>query len=345
MTTPALEFDFRSDTVTQPSEDMKAAMMASPLGDDVFGEDPTVNALQDEVARLTGMEAALFFPTGSMANLAALMGHAHPGTALFAGVSSHVKLYELGSYARIAGLNLHEIDDSRGFLDRDALASAWPADLYFMPKPGLVTVENTHNMLGGLIYPPDELKALYDFTQERGTPLHMDGARLLNAARARGVDVQFWTRHVDSVMIAISKGLGAPAGSLLAGSSAFINNVLPIRKLLGGGMRQVGILAAAGLFSLKHHLPLLDRDHDRCRTVFEAIKDLEWLDVINPESNILIYHLKKPIAVQYMNDLNEQGIHLLALSETKVRVVFHLNLSDEACERLVDLTRGWKGAL
>ncbi len=336
-----LAFDFRSDTVTQPTENMKAFMMEAELGDDVFQEDPTTIALQERVARLTGMEAALFFPSGSMANLAALITHAAPGKLLYAGATSHIKLYELGSYARIAGLNLFEIDDSRGYLDLEQLRKSWSPDIYYMPEPGLVAVENTHNMLGGLIYPIAELQELSSFTRARNTPLHMDGARLLHAVKALDEPVTAWTRHVDSVMISISKGLGAPVGSVLAGKAEFIGRALRHRKLLGGGLRQSGILAAGGLYALEHHLPLLARDHARCARVYEGIRDLDWLDAVPPLTNILIFRMKEPRAREYARALDARGIRLLAISEDKVRAVFHLHISEEACERLITLTRHW----
>lgn len=338
-----LVLDFRSDTLTQPVPAMKEAMAGAELGDDVYGEDPTTLALQDAVARLTGFEAALFFPTGSMGNLAALLSHAEPGRALFAGACSHIKMYELGSYARIAGLNLIEIDDSHGYLELEVLRRSWCPDLYYMPRPGLVTVENTHNILGGKIYPEAMLARLRQFTQGKDTPLHMDGARILNAARASGRPVRDWTRHVDSVMISLSKGLGAPVGSVLAGSDALIGKALRMRKLLGGGMRQTGMLAAAGHYALNHHLPLLDRDHERCRRVYEHLRDLSWLRATQPETNILILETEAPVAAALREALAARGVKLLALSERKIRIVFHLHISDQACDQLATLIRGWDG--
>ena len=337
-----LAFDFRSDTVTQPDEAMRQAMLTAPLGDDVFGEDPTVNALQTKMAQLTGHDAGLFFPSGCMANLTALMCHAEPGSLLFSGGQSHIKLYELGSSARLAGLVQVDIDDQHGWLDLDQLRKLWPPDIYYLAQPGVITVENTHNILGGLIYPLEQLADLASFANSVNTPLHMDGARLFNAAVATGFPISAWTRHVDSVMMCFSKSLGAPVGSMLTGSAVLIEKARRIRKLLGGGMRQAGILAAAGLYALENHLPLLDRDHQRCLRVSEGLSNLPWLEVVHPQSNILIYDLDRPVADAYVAYLAEQGLQLLAIGPQKVRAVFHRHISDEATEQLVQLTRTWE---
>ncbi len=338
-----LAFDFRSDTVTQPTTAMKAAMTDAPLGDDVYREDPTTNALQEKIAQITGMEAALFFPTGSMANLAALMSHTRPGEILFAGANSHIKLYELGSYARVAGLSLIEVDDREGALDLNGLRRSWPTEAYYMARPGLVAVENTHNMLGGKVYPATELAKLRAFTNEKKAPLHLDGARIFNAAIALDRPVTDWTRHVDSIMISLSKGLGAPAGSVLAGSRGLVRTALRMRKLLGGGMRQTGVLAAAGLHALNHHLPLLKRDHARCRLAYEQIEGLSGFCVIPPETNILILETDGPRSAALVAYLAERGVKVSALDEKRVRIVFHMHISDAARDMLVALMRQWDG--
>ena len=337
-----LTSDFRSDTLTQPTAGMKDAMLAAPLGDDVFDEDPTVHDLQQEAVRLTGHEAALLFPSGTMANLTAMTVHGAPGRVLYAGAGSHVKLYELGGYARIAGLNLVEVDDRAGFLNLDQLKRVWSPDIYYMPPAGLVAVENTHNILGGRIYPVEELKQLKAFVQERQIKLHLDGARLFNAARASAQPATNWTRHVDSVMFCTSKGLGAPAGSLLTGKADFIEQARRVRKLLGGGMRQSGMIAAAGLYALQHHQPLLDGDHQRCRRVYDAMKDLPWLDPIPPETNILIVNLAEPCALDLKNILAGEGIGLLEFAADVIRLVFHHHISDAACERLISALKKYE---
>ncbi|CAM2005205.1 threonine aldolase family protein [Acanthopleuribacter pedis] len=334
-------FDFRSDTVTLPTQAMRAAMAEAEMGDDVYGEDPSVNALQDHIASLTGMEAALFFPTGSMANLAALMCHTQPGSMMFTGFLSHIKRYELGGYARIAGLSLTDIDDQQGFLNLEQLQERWSPDIYYMTQAGIVCVENTHNIGGGLVYPVQELIDLRRFTREKKVPIHMDGARLWHAAVAQDRPLTDWTRHVDSVMMSVSKGLGAPVGSVLAASQATVDQARIQRKLLGGGMRQAGMLAAGARYAVDNHLPLLERDHTRCREVYGAIKNLFWLKAVEPQTNILIFKTEKPEAVAMTQWLAEQGLRCLPLAADRVRLVFHLNLSDEACERAIDKIKEW----
>jgi len=334
--------DFRSDTVTQPTPAMKAAMNEAPLGDDVYAEDPTTNKLQARVAELTGFEDALLFPSGSMANLTSLMCHAEPGTILYAGSSSHIKLYEMGSYARIAGLSLIEVEDTGGCLSTEQLARVWSPDIYYMPRPGIVAVECTHNLLGGLIYPESDLEEVSRLAHDRGVPVHMDGARLWHASRARNKPLQYWTRHVDSVMVCLSKGLGTPVGSLLAGSKELIESARAVRKLLGGGMRQSGVLAAAGLHAIEHHYPRLDKDHDRCRRVAKAFSKVDWLQVTPPQTNILILRLRENRAAELATWVSEKnGCRFLAMGADTIRVVFHQHIDDAACDDLVTGIQSW----
>lgn len=338
-----LDHDFRSDTLSQPSQAMKTAMVEAPLGDDVYNEDPTVLKLQATYAEHCGFEASLFFPTGSMANLAALMTHAQPGTVLYAGSKSHVKLYEMGSYARLAGLSLIEIDDAAGYPDLAELTSKWFPDIYYMPNPAIITVENTHNMRGGVVTSPETIGQIGAFAKEKHVAFHMDGARIFNASIAAGKPVSDWAQHLDSMMLSISKGLGAPVGSLLLGSRDFIEAAKPIRKLLGGGLRQSGILAAAGLYALEHNLPLLERDHERAHDVFSAIQNCDWLTATEPQTNILIFKCHEPVAVALVDHLREQQVGALPLSAHEVRAVFHLNNSNAACEKLKTAILSFKG--
>lgn len=336
-----LAADFRSDTLTLPSDAMKQAMMQAELGDDVFSEDPTVNQLQEAFAERMGMQAAMFFPTGSMANLVALMVHAKPGTVLYAGATSHIHHYELGGYARIAGLALKEVNDSSGFLDQEDLEKKWNPGIYYMPQPGLVTVENTHNMLGGKIFPVEKLVSLRAFTNQVGVPLHMDGARLLHAAAGAKKDPKQWTAHVDSVMISISKGLGCPVGSVLCGSQAFITQARVTRKLLGGGMRQAGVIAAAGLFALENNLEALAKDIARCRAVYQGLPQNAKLEFVEPHTNILIGQLAKAQASELVDYLGTRQIKALAISPDRVRFVFHLNNTDRGCLALSEALNDW----
>lgn len=341
MVTGDLSADFRSDTLTLPSQGMREAMCHAELGDDVFGEDPTVNALQNRFSELTEKQAALFFPSGSMANLAAIMVHARPGTVLYAGAACHIHHYELGSYATLAGLALKEVEDGSGYLDLEDLRNKWNPDIYYMPQPGLVTVENTHNMLGGKIYPVEELKKLRQFTSEKNVPLHMDGARLLHAAAGTDKAASEWTRNVDSVMISISKGMGCPVGSVLCGSGEFIQRARVIRKMLGGGMRQAGIIAAAGLYALNHHLPLLQKDIQRAHAVYHGTQGHENLKWVPPESNILIGNMPLGNAADLVHFLAGSGVKALAIHPHKIRFVFHLNNTDAGCQMLKSGIQKW----
>lgn len=337
----ALVADFRSDTLTLPNVGMRAAIGSADLGDDVFGEDPTVNLLQEKMATLAGKSAALFFPSGSMANLTALMTHAAPGGVLYAGANSHINHYELGSYARIAGLSLVPVDDAQGYLDRTDLISRWIPEIYYMPKPALIAVENTHNMLGGKIYPVEELAALRNFAEEKKIPVHMDGARLFHAGAGAGRDIRDWTQHVDSVMIALSKGLGCPVGSVLVGESGFIERARVTRKLLGGGMRQAGILAAAGNYALEHHMSSLELDIQRCRGVYEAFGNRGGLRLVPPQSNILIGELDDHGAADLVAHLAGYGVKALAIAPNRVRFVFHLNNTEVGCNSLLEGLLSW----
>ncbi len=330
-----LSFDFRSDTFTQPSEEMRQFMASAPVGDDVFGEDESVNALEIQAAQLLGKEASLFVPSGCMGNLIALMGHADPGQLLIAGGLSHIHQYELGSYARIAGLSMMAVDDANGWIEPNELERRWPGSEYYLPQVGVIVVENTHNVGGGLIYPVDALIALSEFAKNRQVPIHLDGARLLHASVACGLDVSAWTEHVESVMMCFSKGLGAPVGSILAGDTNFIAKARVHRKLLGGGMRQAGILAAACSYALKHHVEDLARDHERCALVHRSLQDLDWMVLTPPATNILMLRLVEPCAKELAKDLAHRGLGVLALASDLLRLVFHRNLCDEAVAKVI----------
>lgn len=329
-----LGFDLRSDTLTQPSAAMKQAMVQAALGDDVFGEDPTVRDLEERSAQLLGKEAALFVPSGSMGNLVALLSHAQPGRLLVAGHRSHIVQFELGSYARIAGLSLLPMDDHLGWLDPRELTTKWPGGAYYMPRVGVIGVENTHNLCGGKIYPHDALAELSKLARERSVPIHMDGARILHAAQACRMAPDTWTRHVDSVMMCFSKGLGAPVGSVIAGSREWVERARVHRKMLGGGMRQVGVLAAACRHALDHHVADIESSHRQCLQAFEQIAELPWLDVETPATNILLFETREPEAQSLVNHLQQAGVGALALGERTVRLVFHRDLAEDAVDRL-----------
>lgn len=324
--------DLRSDTLTRPTPAMRRAMYEAEVGDDVFGEDPTVNRLQEVAAERLGMEAALFMPSGTMANEVAIRCHTRPGDRVVAEALSHVYLYECGGPSVISGVLLGLVPARRGILDpADVEAAIPPLDVHVAPAR-LLCVENTSNRGGGSVYPLETLAALRDVAVRRGLRTHVDGARLFNAAVALGVGADRLVQGWDSACFCLSKGLGAPVGSLLCGSRDFIHDALHVRKLLGGGMRQVGILAAAGLFALDHHVERLAEDHARARRLADGLAALGYTSD-PPETNML--YVQVPGAQAATEQLAEAGILALALSDDRIRLVTHLDVDDAGIERAI----------
>lgn len=331
--------DLRSDTVTKPTAAMRRAMAGAVVGDDVFGEDPTVNALQERCAELLGHEAALFVPSGSMGNEIAIAVHTRPGDEVIAEADSHVVNYELSAMAAIAGVLARTLLSERGRLTLEEIQQAVRPPAYYSARTGLVVLENTHNMKGGTIYPQAEIEKIIEFTRARGIPVHLDGARIFNAAVALRVPVEQLTRRFDSVMFCFSKGLGAPVGSMLVGSREFIEEARIVRKRLGGGMRQVGILAAACLYALDHHVERLAEDHEHARLLENALAELDGVTVTPPETNILIFELTSMPAAEFTGKIGERGVLAIPIGETKVRMVTHLDVSREEIDRTIDVIR------
>jgi len=280
MTTTKSCIDLRSDTITRPTPEMKEAMVTAPLGDDVFGDDPTVLALQDKAAALLGKESALYVPSGTMANQLALRAHTRSGDEVIAHARSHIVNYESGAAPALAGVHLRTVDSDDGSLPVEAVATNihQTLDPHFAPTT-LVCMENTHNGCGGRVIPPENVQEVTALARERGIGLHLDGARLFNAAVASGVSAADLARPFDTVSICLSKGLGAPVGSLLAGPGELIARAYRFRKMYGGGMRQAGVIAAAGLHALDHHVDRLADDHRRARQLAEAIDQISGLSV------------------------------------------------------------------
>ncbi len=331
--------DLRSDTVTKPTPGMREAMARAEVGDDVFGEDPTVNALQERCAELTGHEAALFVPSGSMGNEIALIVHTRPGDEVICEADSHIVNFELGAMAAWAGVLPRAIPSERGWLALDQVRAAVRPSVYYLSRTGLIVLENTHNMKGGTVYPPEEARRILEFAEERGIPVHLDGARIFNAAVALGVPVKELTQGFDSVMFCFSKGLGAPVGSMLVGSRAFIEEARVVRKRLGGGMRQVGVLAAACLYALEHHVDRLQEDHEHARLLARALAELPGVEVVEPETNIVIFTLRAMTAAEFTRRLEEKGVRAIAVGERTVRLVTHLDVSREDVERAIQAIR------
>jgi threonine aldolase len=332
--TPAV--DLRSDTVTRPTPAMRRAMAEAEVGDDGFGDDPTVNRLQDVFAQLTGKPAALFLPSGTMANQVALRVLAAPGTAVVAGRRQHVVTHEGGAFGVNQVAQLHVLDDDDGTLDPAEVAYLAEAAGHRWPRPSVVCVENTHLASGGRPWPLERLAAV----AATGVPVHLDGARLWHATVATGVPVADYAAHAETVTCCLSKGLGAPVGSLLAGPVDVIERAHAERKRLGGGMRQVGILAAAGLIAVEERVERLAEDHARARRLAEAVAE-RWpdagLDPKDVETNVVLFRHDDPVGL--LRHLAEAGVGAVTLGPRLVRLVTHADVDDAGIDRAVDALR------
>lgn len=323
--------DLRSDTVTRPTPGMRAAMASAEVGDDVYGEDPTVNRLQERVAALVGMEAALFVASGTMGNQVALCAHTRRGDEVILEQRSHILLYEGGGMAANAGVQPFALQGVRGVLDPAEVEAEIRPDDSHDPRSALICVEDTSNRGGGTIHPLDRLDALVAVGTRHGVPLHMDGARAWNASVGSGVPLARRLRGFASVSLCLSKGLGAPAGSVLCGTKTFIHEAHRARKRLGGGMRQVGILAAAGLYALDHHVERLADDHRRARRLAEALGQLPGVTMAGPPETNLVY-LGVPDAPGLAARLRDAGVLVSDMGPTTLRLVTHLDVDDAGVE-------------
>lgn len=327
--------DLRSDTVTKPTPAMRAAMAAAEVGDDVYGEDPTVNQLEKRAAEIFGREAALFVPSGSMGNQIALRLHTEPGSETICESRAHVMDWEMGTAATFSGVTLRTIQGERGILRWSQIEAALAPRLYFKSQTKLVWLENTHNMAGGSVTPKHLLDEVCVHARAAGLRTHLDGARIFNASAALGVDVATLTKEFDSVMFCLSKGLGAPVGSMLTGSQEFIERARGVRKALGGGMRQAGILAAAGLIALEEMPKRLSEDHSHARMIAEAIAHHPHcnLDLETVESNIFFFRLKNGKSSDFVAALKQRGVLASAIGPDSIRLVTHYDVSRTQCER------------
>jgi threonine aldolase len=333
--------DLRSDTVTRPGPEMRAAMAAAPVGDDQFGEDPTVNLLQERVASLLGKEAALWLPTGTMANQVALRVLTQPGDDVIVSRESHAVWHETGASAANAGVQLTEIGSRGVFTAADFLAARKPRGHIIYPPTTLAEVENTHNRAGGVIFPQDEAERVCAAAREHGVATYLDGARLWNAAVAERRPPAELAAPFDLVSVALSKGLGAPGGSLLSGPRAPIDRAVRYRRMLGGAMRQVGIFAAAGLYALEHNLPRLAEDHANARRIAARLADSPRI-IIEPDAvltNIIVFGLgpNAPDAAAVVARAQEQGVLIFAFGARTIRAVTHLDVSREQCEQAAEV--------
>jgi len=326
--------DLRSDTVTRPSEAMRQAMYQAEVGDDVYGDDPTVNALQAMACELTGKEAALFFPTGTQANLVALLSHCQRGDEYIVGQKAHNYMYEAGGAAVLGSIQPQPLDMADdGSIPLDKVAAAIKPDDIHFARTRLLSLENTHS---GKVLPIAYLKQAFEFTREKNLSLHIDGARILNAAVALEIPLSDITRYCDTLTICLSKGLGAPVGSLLCGSKAFIQHANRWRKMTGGGMRQSGILAAAGIYALENNVQRLKEDHDNAAWLEQQLRDI-GLDIVEPgaQTNILYVRQSSELASKLGPWMRQHGV--LIGSGPLTRLITHINISRQDLEKVVSL--------
>jgi len=337
-----MKIDLRSDTFTQPTPAMLEAMMRAKVGDDVFGEDPSVNELEAFSAGMFGMEAALFCPSGTMTNQIAINCHTRPGDEVICEKTSHVYQYEGGGIAFNSGCQVKLPEGHRGILEAEQLKDCLnnPEDVH-KPLSRLLCLENTSNRGGGSCYTLAEIAKMREFCLSNGLSLHLDGARIWNAMVKNNEDPKEYGRLFDSISVCLSKGLGAPVGSLLLGNKAFIKRARRVRKLLGGGMRQAGFLAAAGLYALQHHIQRLSLDHRNASRIAEALETKAGFRVLPAETNIVIFELPPSLSAgEFVEKMRKKDILCLSISPGQVRMVTHLDISETMTEEVVKTIQG-----
>ncbi|MFT6826578.1 MAG: threonine aldolase, partial [Patiriisocius sp.] len=331
--------DLRSDTVTKPTPGMMEAIINAQTGDDVYKEDPTVNALEQKMAALFGMDTALFFPTGSMANQAAIKLHTQPGEQLICDKWAHVYNYEGGGVSFNSGVSCKLVDGVRGMISANqVLESINPPDFYHSPLTSLVCLENTTNKGGGACYDIEEILKIKQVCQENNLGLHLDGARLMNAIVAKKEDPKAYGNMFDTISVCLSKGLGAPMGTVLLGSNALMKNAIRVRKVLGGGMRQIGFMAAAGLYAMNHQVKRLEEDHQKAKEISETLATLPYIKMVEPtETNIVIFYLESHLnEEEFMDALAEKNIRISNMGHGKLRVVTHHDYTQVMHDRFLD---------
>lgn len=335
------KIELRSDTFTRPTPAMLEAMLHAQVGDDVFQEDPSVNELEHEIAAYFGMEAALFCPSGTMSNQIAIRCHTQPGDEVICEQNSHVYLYEGGGIAVNSLCQVKLLQGDRGRLTALQIAQSINPDDIHRPVSKLVSLENTANRGGGSCYEWQEIIAIHDLCRSRNLRLHLDGARIWNAIVAGNEDPKEYGRLFDSLSVCMSKGMGAPVGSLVVGSHNLIKQARRVRKVLGGGMRQAGYLAAAGLYALHHHLPLLRQDHVHAQRVAEILMQKKWLKTLQPvETNILIFSLQgEKTPQEFVQYMQQFGVECMAISSDQVRMVFHLDVTTTMVDKVCEIIR------
>ncbi|MUH34520.1 threonine aldolase [Zobellia amurskyensis] len=332
-----------SDTVTKPTKGMLEAMMSAEVGDDVFKADPTVNALEEKVAKMFGKEAALFFPSGTMANQTGIKLHTQPGNQLICDKYAHIYNYEGGGVSFNSGVSCKLIDGSRGMITANQVEKAInPPDFYHSPLTSLVCVENTTNKGGGACWDIEELQKIKMVCKKNELAYHLDGARLWNAMVEKKESSIVYGELFDTISVCLSKGLGCPVGSVLVGSKELMHKALRIRKIFGGGMRQAGFLAAAGIYALDHHLERLAEDHKKAREIGEVLSKLTYIKQVEPiETNIIIFEINEEFMTgdTFVEKLKENDVHIIDMGQGKLRIVTHLDYTDVMHEAFLDILR------
>ncbi len=344
--------DLRSDTVTRPTPEMRKAMAQADVGDDVYGEDPTVNRLEEMAAEKLGMEAAILMPSGTMGNQTALHIQCSPGSEVVMEERSHISNYEMAAMAALSGLLAHPVCSDDGMMTAGQVRGAIRPDIYYMSRTALIVLENTHNMAGGKVMPLNRTREILSVAEEAGVPAHLDGARIFNAAQSLDITVRAAVFGFDSVMFCLSKGLGAPVGSILAGAKEFITEARRVRKMFGGGMRQAGIIAAAGIVALEVMAERISSDHEAARSLAGGFSEISGIDVpVKPESNIVMLRIKPQwfeeqvkktppengdMSGAFVDHLRKANVLALAIDHEQVRMVTHYDIPDDGIERAIE---------
>lgn len=331
--------DLRSDTVTRPTLEMRQAAFDVEVGDDVYGEDPSVLKLEETAARMLGKEAALFVTSGTQGNQIAALTHCNPGDEVLLEASAHLFLYEGASMSALAGVQPRTIEGYRGsMIPEDVRTAIRPDDIHF-PETGLICIENTHNKAGGAIVPLEDMQAIYEIARENQIPVHLDGARLFNASVASGVSVEHYAAQADTVQFCLSKGLGAPVGSIITGSAEFIRKARKWRKRLGGGLRQVGVIAEPGYIALTQMVDRLADDHENARLLAESLEQIPGLSIEgHVETNIVLVHIGELTmsAEEFLEELKQVGVLAVPFGPKTIRFVTHLDVTRKEIYEVVD---------
>ena len=343
MTASQITLDYRSDTVTRPTPPMRQAIAEAEVGDDVFSDDPSINRLQERIAALLGKESALFVPSGTMSNQLGVLVHCEPGDEFLCETGCHIYNYEQGAFAQLGGIVARTIDGEGGLLDVEQLTDKIRPPNAHLVRTRLMCLENTHNMAGGRIHPYEQVARICEWAHEQGLVCHLDGARLMNAVVASEVSAADWAKHFDSVSVCFSKGLGAPVGSALVGNRQLIERAHRKRKMLGGGMRQAGLLAAAADYAIQNHIERLEEDHRHAQKLAAGLAAIDGINLTpsKPETNIVIFQIDPKIgaAENLVEELARDGVRMLAVAAQRIRAVTHLDVPESEVENALRIVK------